>query len=175
VRRTFDFDWFRVKWLAGYGWILERRPAVVVVPIAPDDRMWFIRLNRIPTGTTSWEFPGGGVDDGEDPVLAGLRELEEESSLTAKGKVRLLDSPLHLAPGMGPFPHHVVVARDVSPRGARPVAQKEEGIVAVRRFDRATVRKMLRRGAINVQATLAALLVSGWLEQDGPKPRRRRT
>jgi len=37
MRRTFDFDWFKVRWLARYGWIVDRSPAVTVVPISPDD------------------------------------------------------------------------------------------------------------------------------------------
>jgi 8-oxo-dGTP pyrophosphatase MutT (NUDIX family) len=173
VRRSFDFDWFKVKWLTGYGWILDRDPAVVVVPIAPDDRVWLFRLHRIPTATTSWEVCGGGIDENEDAVAAGLRELEEEGSLVAKGGARLLRTPLHLAPGMGPFPHHVVVATGVVPRGRRPVAQRDEGILAVRSFDRAEVGRMLRRGSINVQATIASLAVSGWLEGDRLRRRRK--
>jgi ADP-ribose pyrophosphatase len=164
VRRSFDFDWFKVRWLRGYGWILERKPAVVVVPISPDGRVWLIRVHRVPTGTTSWELPGGGIDEGENAVAAGLRELEEESSLVAKGGGRLLATPLQLAPGMGPFPHLVVVASRVVPRGRRPVPQLDEGITAVRSFERARVASMLRRGSIHVQATIAALAVSGWLD-----------
>jgi 8-oxo-dGTP pyrophosphatase MutT (NUDIX family) len=162
LRRTFDFRWFEVKWLPKYGWIFDRSPAVVVVPIAQDGRVWMIRLHRIPTGTSSWELPGGGVD-GEDIVTAGLRELEEECSLVARDGGRLVRTPLELAPGMGRFPHYVVVASDVVPKGKRPVPQREEGIVAVRAFDRARVETMLRRGTINVQATICALAVSGWL------------
>jgi hypothetical protein len=72
---------------------------------------------------------------------------------------------------MGPFPHHVVIASDVVPLGRRPLPQVDEGITAVRAFDRPKVRGMLERGSINVQATIASLTVSGWL---AGAPRRRR-
>ncbi len=163
MRRTFDFDWFKVRWLPRYGWILDRSPAVVVVPISPDDRVWLAQLERVPTGTSSWELPGGGVDGNEDIVTAGLRELEEECTLVAK-RGRLHPNVLELAPGMGRFQHYVVIAADVVPKGRRPVPQREEGIVAIRRFDRPSVRRMLRTGRINVHATVAALVVSGWLD-----------
>jgi ADP-ribose pyrophosphatase len=164
VRRSFDFQWFKVKWVGGYGFVIDRAPAIVVVPIAPDDRVWFVRLARIPTETVSWELPGGGIDPDEDVVGAALRELEEETGLFARGKTRLLGTPLELAPGMGRFPHYVVVATDVVPRSRRAVPQREEGINAVRRFDRKAVGRMLRRGSISVMATAGALAVSGWLD-----------
>jgi 8-oxo-dGTP pyrophosphatase MutT (NUDIX family) len=177
VRKTFDFDWFKVRWLAGYGWIVDRSPAIVVVPIAPDDRVWLVKLERAPTRTSSWELPGGAIDGDENVVAAALRELEEEAGLVARGKSRALETPLELAPGMGRFPHHVVVASGVVPRGKRPIPQREEGIVAVRAFDRARVWRMLRTGTISVQATAGALAVSGWLEaiDRSSRPRRRAT
>ncbi len=164
ARRTFDFRWFKIKWVPSYGYVIDRFAAIVVVPIAPDDRVWLVKLDRIPTGTSSWEVPGGGIDAKEDVVDAALRELEEETGLYARGKTRRLRKPLELAPGMGRFPHYVVVATDVVPRGRFPVPQREEGIVAVRRFDRASVRRMLKSGGVSVMATAGALAASGWLD-----------
>jgi 8-oxo-dGTP pyrophosphatase MutT (NUDIX family) len=162
VQRTYDFEFFKVRWLPRYGWIMDRPPAVVIVPIASDGRLWLAQLDRVPTKTRSWELPGGGIDRGEDVVAAGLRELEEECGLVARGGGRALRAVIELAPGMGRFPHRVVVARDVAPRGRRAEPQREEGIVAVRRFDRASVKRMIRSGRISVGATLAALVASGW-------------
>jgi putative (di)nucleoside polyphosphate hydrolase len=33
---------------------------------------------RIDTGDAAWQFPQGGIDAGEDPVTAALREMKEE-------------------------------------------------------------------------------------------------
>jgi len=172
VRRTFDFEWFKVKWQPGYGWIFERRPAVVVAAISSDDRIWLEQIERIPTGSVSWEMPGGLIDADEDAVSAGLRELEEECGLVATRGGRLLRETCELAPGMGRFLHHIVVASGVVAKGRRPVAQKEEKILAVRRFDRAQVRRMMRSARINVLSTLGVLAVSGWLD-GSPAPSRR--
>jgi 8-oxo-dGTP pyrophosphatase MutT (NUDIX family) len=162
VRRTYDFDFFKVRWVARYGWIVDRSPAVVLVPIAPDDRIWLAQMNRLPTKTRSWEFPAGGIDGREDPISAGLRELEEECGLVAR-RARVLPTVFELAPGMGRLPLRVVIAKDVVPRDGRPVAQREEGVVAVRRFDRAGVRRLIRAGKISAGATLTALVASGWM------------
>jgi 8-oxo-dGTP pyrophosphatase MutT (NUDIX family) len=163
VSRRFDFDWFQIRWLPRYGWVLRRSPAVVVIAVAPDSRLWLVRVRRPPTNTTFWEIPGGGIEKGEDTVSAALRELEEECGLVSRGRSWALRPVLEPAPGMGTFPHHVVVASGVVPKGKKAVAQREEGILSVRSFDRDRVDRMVRAGRICVQATLAALLVSGWL------------
>jgi 8-oxo-dGDP phosphatase len=175
VRRSYDFDWFKVKWRPHYGWIFDRTPAVVVIAIAPDDRMWLERIERPATGTTSWEMPGGGVDPDEDVVAAGLRELEEECGLVATAGARVLGGRLEPVPGMGTIPHYIVTAFGVVPKGRRAVQQKAEGILAVRQFDRAAICKMVRSGRINVLATLGALTASGWLQGEAlPKGGRRK-
>jgi ADP-ribose pyrophosphatase len=160
--RVHDFDFFRVRWLRRYGWIVERSPAVVVVALAPDGRVWLERLHREPLRASFWETPGGAIDRGESPIEAGLRELDEECGLVANGKV-VAFPPQQPMPGMAMFPHHVVVARDVVPRGKSPVPQIEEGIETVRRFSEKQLRSMIRRGTLTVQVTVAALVQAGVL------------
>lgn len=58
------------------------RPNVGVVLFNADGRVWFGRRAETP-GPYSWQFPQGGVDDGEDPFDAALRELEEETGVTS--------------------------------------------------------------------------------------------
>jgi putative (di)nucleoside polyphosphate hydrolase len=62
---------------------LERyRPNVGVVLFHPDGRVWLGRRANTP-GPYNWQFPQGGVDDGEDLLTAARRELAEETGVTS--------------------------------------------------------------------------------------------
>lgn len=158
-----DFTWFKVRWLRSYGWIVTRKDAIVVVPEARDGGIWLVRIHRKPTEARSWELPGGGANGREDPISAGLRELEEECGLVATEGARLLPISLEAAPGMGRLPHRVVVALGVEPRSRRARPQREEGIERVRQFSRSELQRLVATGRINVLPTLGALALAGWL------------
>lgn len=56
---------------------LPYRPCVGLVLIGPDRRVF--AGQRIDNPGDAWQMPQGGVDPGEAPVEAALRELEEET------------------------------------------------------------------------------------------------
>lgn len=56
----------------------EHRPNVGVVLFNGEGQVWLGRRARTPE-PWNWQFPQGGVDDGEDLLDAALRELEEET------------------------------------------------------------------------------------------------
>lgn len=163
MQRVHDFDFFKVRWLGRYGWIVDRPAAAVVVPESADGRLWMVRIARVPTRTRSWELPGGEVGKRETPVEAGLRELAEETGLVARDGAELWPTTIEAAPGMGRMPHHVIIARGVEPDGARPRPQRDEGIEQVRRFTREQLARRVADGGVHVLATLGALAVTGWL------------
>lgn len=57
--------------------------AVVVVPLLGDGQVVLERQYRYPVGQVMIELPAGKLDPGEDPLLCGLRELQEETGYTA--------------------------------------------------------------------------------------------
>lgn len=60
---------------------LPYRPGAGVVLINPDGLIWAGR--RIDSTADAWQMPQGGIDKGETPLEAALRELTEETGLPA--------------------------------------------------------------------------------------------
>ena len=55
-----------------------RAGVVIVVRHHRDDRVLALERNDVPG---AWQFPQGGIEDGEEPIDAARRELREETGL----------------------------------------------------------------------------------------------
>lgn len=64
---------------------LPYRPCVGLV-VANADGLVFA-AQRIDTPGEAWQMPQGGVEPGEEPAVAALRELEEETSIPASSVI----------------------------------------------------------------------------------------
>jgi len=66
-----------------YGVVHFKNIAIGVLAVE-DDFVYLVGQYRYPLGRYSWEIPEGGCAEGEDPLDAARRELEEETGLRAK-------------------------------------------------------------------------------------------
>jgi ADP-ribose pyrophosphatase len=70
-------------------WI-QHPGAVMVLPYFPDeDELLFVRQYRYPVGRAILEFPAGKLDDGEDALACGRREMEEETGWVPEDMVKI--------------------------------------------------------------------------------------
>jgi ADP-ribose pyrophosphatase len=91
--------------------------AVLVVPMLDDGRLVLERIYRHPYRAWMYEFPAGGIDHGEDPCAAAVRELEEETGYRAS-RTRLLTA-FEPVPGLCHMRLHVVQAEGLVQTGSR--------------------------------------------------------
>lgn len=71
--------------------VIDAPDWVNVVALTPDGRLVMVNQFRYGIDAFSWEVPGGVIERGEDPVVAGVRELEEETGFVGSS-ARLLGS-----------------------------------------------------------------------------------
>ena len=76
---------------------VRHAPCVVLITILDDGRVVLIRQYRHSVQRVLWELPAGGIEPGEAPEAAALRECEEETKLAPSHVERL--GALLAAPG----------------------------------------------------------------------------
>jgi ADP-ribose pyrophosphatase len=69
--------------------VLALGVTVGVLPFVDASRVLLVGQYRHLQGAVSWELPGGGAQNGEDPIVAAQRELREEGGYRAERLVLL--------------------------------------------------------------------------------------
>ena len=82
------------------------QPDISAGIIVQGDRVLMVR-RRVKEGKLSWQFPAGGIEAGESPEQAAVRETEEETGLIVEA-VKTLGDRVH--PNTGRLMHYVACA-----------------------------------------------------------------
>jgi 8-oxo-dGTP pyrophosphatase MutT (NUDIX family) len=161
-RVVFDNAWFtvrddRVRSPTGsehdYGHIHFKNKAVAIVPLDEAGNTWLVGQERFTLGEYSWEVPMGGSHEGEDPAATAIRELREETGLTA-GRLSLL-MKVHTSNSITDEVGYVYIAEELD-EGAPAFDEMED--IEIRKLPFAEAIAMVKRGEITDAISVAALL-----------------
>lgn len=128
---------------------------VNIIALTPAHELVLVRQFRFGIDDLSWEIPGGVIERGEDPLAAGLRELQEETGF-AGGQARLL-ARVHPNPPVQGNHCHFVFAQGVTRSAMTAWDENEEIEVVARPVDE--VYADARSGRITHALVLSALFL----------------
>ena len=136
-----------------YGNIHFKNRAVAIVPLDDDGNTWLVGQQRYTLGEWSWELPMGGAPLDEEPLAAAIRELREETGLSAADWQELMR--LHTSNSITDEVGIVFVARQLT--AGEPEFEETEDL-EIRKLPLADAVAMARRGEITDAISVAALL-----------------
>lgn len=145
--------------------VLDAPDWVNVLALTPDLRLVLVRQFRFGTDAMSWELPGGIVERGEDPVVAGMRELREETGYASADHRRL--AWVHPNPAIMSNRCHFVLAEKVLPLHALDLDHDEE--IETLTVPAEEVFAWIRNGRITHSLSVAAMFhFEGWYRAGRP-------
>lgn len=136
-----------------YGVVHFKNIAIGVVPIDDEGNTWLVKQSRYSLNQYTWEIPEGGCPQGEMPLEAAKRELEEEVGMQARDWQQLMT--MHLSNSVTDEFCVVFVARDLF-AGQQQLEATED--IEVKKLPLRDAIDMVKRGEITDAISVAALL-----------------
>lgn len=137
--------------------VLDFLDWVNIVALTTDNKLLLVKQYRQGVDDITLEIPGGAVHMGEDPKLAAIRELREETGFEAKTIESL--GVLQPNPAIQSNRCHIYLARDCVKVGEPELDPLEELEVEQRSISH--VNEMIKNGEIQHSLVLSALFLSG--------------
>lgn len=137
-----------------YGKVHFKNKAVGVIPIDTDGNTWLVGQYRYTLNEYSWEIPEGGCPIGIEPLDAAMRELKEETGLTANKWTLLMR--IHTSNSVTDEEGFVFLAEDLS-QGADDREETEADLI-VKKLSLKEAIAMAMNGEITDSISMAGLM-----------------
>jgi ADP-ribose pyrophosphatase len=133
--------------------IVEHPGAVCIVARPEPDKVLLIRQYRHAAGGELLEIPAGGLKDGEDPRVAALRELEEETGYQAAEMVER--ARFWTTPG---FTTEFMYLYEATGLTLTQINPDDDEVIEVDVLSREEALRMIEEGRIQDAKTILGLL-----------------
>ncbi len=130
----------------------EKVGGVIIIPVLDDGKLLLVRQYRYLQEKFSLEFPRGGIETDETPLVAAQREFLEETGQSASSYIHI--GTFEPSCGLFKEPMHVFIASGIAPSVAESEDQTEAIETLSRRVDE--LEDIIKRGEIWDGETLAA-------------------
>jgi ADP-ribose pyrophosphatase len=136
--------------------IVVHKGSAVVIPVFEDGTVALVRQYRHAAGKFLLEICAGTLNEGEDPKLGAIRELEEEVGVTAAKIEKLTE--FYVSPGFLTEKMHVFLATELTETQQN---LEEDEILTIERHSFPALLEMIRKGEIEDAKTMVGLILAG--------------
>lgn len=133
--------------------VIESLGSVFIIALNGQNQILLIKLFRYPSQKYFWEIPGGAIDEGESPIEAAKRELQEETGFIANQWIDLGYS--EMTNGKSAAKSWFFVAKGLAQTNKHE--QEAEGIANVKFTSHADLLASIKSGQITDGPTLVAI------------------
>ena len=141
--------------------VVEHPGGVAILPVDGDGNCYMVRQFRYPFGRMMLEVPAGKLEYGEDPDVCAMRELSEETGLTADRMINM--GACCTSPGFSTEVLHVSLALGLHPGESHP---DEDEFLNVEKYPLRELVDRVMSGEIDDGKTIVAVLKAERFLQD---------
>jgi len=135
--------------------IVKHPGAVAIIAVTEEEKILFVKQYRKPLERSLIEIPAGRIEEGEEPKITALRELEEETGYTAKD-LKFVTS-FYTSPGFANEIIHLYITEDIQ-RLAEPVQGDDDEFIEIIELSLDEAHEYVQTGKIQDAKTNYAIL-----------------
>jgi len=137
--------------------VVRGRPFSAIIPVDRDGNIWLVKQHRYTVDSLFLELPMGGTD-GEDPLFAAKRELEEEASLISNDWKKIGD--FYEANGLAELKAHIFVAYNVRKINNPRKDPMDKDVFKIEKCSVPKLKEMIIDGTIVDSASISAFSIA---------------